>query len=367
MNLVIPLRLIVGSICFLYLILPLAFVSSIRVVMGLDPITTSDYLIGALYSTWTFLIVFLVPREIVIRSEDLEIHRTSAWVLAWLSILASIFVFVSAMHNVETLIYFNKTAAHTAYEELNTEYGLRLKYNILLCLFLPSSIVTGMRGWGVLFFLAPTVFEVLFSKHNYATHLLIYLFILAWNSRISRRTMLITFSFIVTLLLGIRFTLYSSFQNNAMQSLAAMLGEFTISWQSIPTALTFSGSTYTGPSEWYSDILSRAAGLGYGLAGNPVAEAIFYFRNGALFVLVGAALGFVLMCRASRNSTVGSVAMLVTTYYMRDCFRTGWSLGFSVYLKSVILFTIILLASRALQWTAASRQLRSSMTLERHP
>jgi len=332
-----------GSLCFLYLVLPIAFVPSIREVLGLAPIAISDYLVGSLYSLATFLVVLQAPRDIVIHPNRVKLNESLARAVAWLTILISVFIFANALNSLDTLVYFDKVAAHSAYEEINLEHQLRLKYNVLLCVFLLSSITARMRAWGVLFFVAPVLFEVVFSKHNYATHLLTYLFILTWNSKVSRKVLISGFTLAIVALLGIRFTFYADFQNGAMQSLAAMLGEFTISWQSIPSALIYTGPTFTGPTEWYSDVISNAAGLEIGLAGNPVAEAVFYFGDWAGLALVGGALGFVLAAHESRRTFTGGVAMLVATYYLRDCFRTGWSLGFSVYLKSLVIFAAVTL------------------------
>lgn len=366
MKLILPIRLIAGSLCFLYLILPLAFVTSIREVLSLAPVAQSDFLIGALYSICTFLIVLLVPRNIVIRSDALKMNRGIARVIAWLTILLSAYFFANALRGIEieALIYFDKVAAHAAYEELNAEFGLRLKYNVLLCLFLVTSLKANLRGWGTLFFVAPVMFEIAYSKHNYATHLLTYLFILAWNSHVSRKAVLVTFATMVGALLAARFIFYADFQNDPMQSLAAMLGEFTISWQSIPSALGYTGSTYTGPTEWYSNIISNAASLEIGLAGNPVAEAIFYFGDWAAFGVIGGALLFVLLVRASARNFAAGIALLVVTYYMRDCFRTGWSLGLSVFAKSFVIFSLIALGSMAIHYLGS--RLSGRVYLQHH-
>lgn len=350
MNLIIPVRLIAGSLCFLYLVLPIAFVPSIREVLGLSPIGTWDYFIGSCYSILTFLIVLLAPRSVVIRSSQLTLNDSVARIIAWASVFTTVYLFAKVLLGLDTLIYLDKVAAHIAYEEINFEYGLRLKYNVLLCVFLLCSFKARLKGWGGLFFVAPVLFEVIFSKHNYATHLLIYIFILTWNSRFSRRAVLVVFTVVAVILLGLRFYFYADFQSDAIQSLAAMLGEFTISWQSIPGALTFQGGTFTVPNEWYSDVLSKAAGLEIGLAGNPIAEAIFYFGDWAgLMVVVGVA-GFVLATHVSRYYFAGGIALMVTTFYLRDCFRTGWSLGGSVYLKSLILFGMMTLLFRGIDW-----------------
>lgn len=362
MNLIIPFRLIAGSLCFLYLILPLVFVASIREVLTLAPVASADLAIGAFYSICTFLIVILVPRVIIIRSDALKMKRGAALMIAWLTIFVSIYLFANALSDLDTLIYFDKVAAHEIYEELNTKYGLRQKYNVLLCLFLITSLKACMRGWGVLFFAAPTMFEVVFSKHNYATHLLIYMFILTWNSRASRKAILITFAAMVGTLLSVRFVFYSDFQSDSVQSLAAMLGEFTISWQSIPSALSYSGSRYTGQTEWYSDIISKAAGLEIGFAGNPVAEAIFYYGDWAGLGVVGGALLFVLSAWASARNFSAGVAMLVVTYYMRDCFRTGWSLGLSVFVKSFVIFSFITLGLTAINLLGSRLSARTSLS-----
>ncbi|TXD99726.1 hypothetical protein FUT87_02090 [Mitsuaria sp. TWR114] len=361
MNLIVPFRLIAGSLCFLYLILPLLFVTSVREVLTLAPVPPADFAVGTIYSICTFLIILLVPKDIVIRSDALKMGQGVARAIAWLTILLSAYFFANALRGLETLIYFDKVAAHAAYEELNATYGLRLKYNVLLCLFLMTSLKAGMRGWGALFFVAPILFEVVFSKHNYATHLLTYLFILTWNSRVSRKAVLISFAAMVGTLLTVRFIFYSDFQNDPVQSLAAMLGEFTISWQSIPSALSYSGSTYTGPTEWYSDIISNAAGLEIGLAGNPVAEAIFYFGDWAGLGVVGGALLFTLLARASARNFAAGIALLVVTYYMRDCFRTGWSLGLSVFAKSVVIFSVITLGLMAIHYLGSRLSPRASL------
>lgn len=350
MNLVIPFRLIAVSLCFLYLILPLVFVASIREVLALAPVAPSDLAVGATYSLCTFLIILLVPRIIVIRSDALKMKRSVALSIAWLTIFLSAYFFAHPLRELDTLIYFDKIVAHATYEDLNVEYGLRMKYNLLLCLFLVTSLKAGMRGWGALFFVVPVLFEVVFSKHNYATHLLTYLFLLTWNSRVSRKAVLITFAAVVVTLLAVRFIFYSDFQNDPMQSLAAMLGEFTISWQSIPVALSYSGSSFIGPTEWYSDIISNAADLGIGLAGNPVAEAIFYFGDWAGLGVIGGALLFMLSAWASTRNFVSGIAMLFATFYMRDCFRTGWSLGLSVFAKSFVIFSFITLGLMAIDF-----------------
>lgn len=359
MNLIIPFRLIAGSLCFLYLILPLVFVTSIREVLALAPVAPADLAIGSFYSISTFLIILLVPRVIVIRSDTLKMNRRVALAIAWLTIFVSAYFFANALRGLDTLIYFDKVAAHAIYEGINEEYGLRLKYNILLCVYLVTSLKAGMRGWGALFFVVPTLFEVVFSKHNYATHLLIYLFILAWNSRVSRKAVLITFAIMVGTLLSVRFSFYSDFQNDTLQSLAAMLGEFTISWQSIPSALGYSGSNYADPTEWYSDIISKATGLEIGLAGNPVAEAIFYLGDWAGLGVIGGALLFMLLARASTRNLAAGIAMLVVTYYMRDCFRTGWSLGLSVFAKSFVIFSLITLGLMAINQCGSRLSSRS--------
>ena len=350
MNLVIPFRLIAVSLCFLYLILPLLFVASIREVLALAPVAPSDLAVGATYSFCTFLIILLVPRIIVIRSDALKMKRGVALAIAWLTIFLSAYFFTIPLRELDTLIYFDKIVAHTTYEDLNVKYGLRMKYNVLLCLFLVMSLKAGMRAWGALFFVAPILFEVVFSKHNYATHLLIYLFLLAWNSRVSRKAVLITFATVVGALLAVRFIFYSDFQNDPMQSLGAMLGEFTISWQSIPVALSYSGGSFIGPTEWYSDIISNAAGLEIGLAGNPVAEAIFYLGDLAGLGVIGGALLFVLSAFAATRNVAAGIAMLVVTFYMRDCFRTGWSLGLSVFAKSFVIFSLIVLGLTAIDF-----------------
>ncbi|UDF37413.1 UNVERIFIED_ORG: hypothetical protein LHJ69_10200 [Shinella sp. XGS7] len=360
MNIRLPIRLIAGSLCFLYLVLPIVFVPSVREVLGLTPIAAGDYFIGAFYSLLTFLIVLQAPRDVVIRPGELRLHESVARAIAWLSILGSAYFFANALLSLDTLIYFDKVVAHMAYEEINLEHRLRLKYNMLLCVFLLSSIKARMKGWGTLFFLAPVLFEVVFSKHNYATHLLTYLFLLTWNSSVSRRTVVTVFTLAVLTLLGLRFAFYSDFQNSAMQSLAAMLGEFTISWQSIPSALTFHGSTFTSPNEWYSDVISSAAGLEIGLAGNPVAEAVFYFGDWAGPMIVASALGFVVVAHGSRQSLTGGIALMVTAYYLRDCFRTGWSLGASVYLKSLVIFLTATLFVNGTRWLATTMSERAS-------
>lgn len=344
----------------MYLILPMVFVSSIRKVLALSPIPPADFAVGAFYSICTFLIILLVPKNIVIRSGAFKMHRAVARVIVWLTILLSAYFFVNALRGLETVIYFDKVAAHAAYEELNSEYGLRLKYNILLCLFLAASLKAGMRGWGGLFFVVPILFEAVFSKHNYATHLLTYLFLLTWNSRVSRKAVLISFATIVGTLLAVRFKFYSDFQNDPAQSLAAMLGEFTISWQSIPAALSYSGSTYTETAEWYSDIISNAAGLEIGLAGNPVAEAIFYLGDWAGLGVVSGALLFMLLAKVSARNFAAGVALLVATYYMRDCFRTGWSLGLSVFAKSFVIFLAITLGLMAIHSLGSRRSANAS-------
>lgn len=361
MNLIVPFRLIAGSLCFLYLVLPLVFATSVREVLALAPTPPADFAVGALYSICTFLIILLVPKDIVIRSDALKMNHNAARVIAWLAILLSAYFFADALRELDTVIYFDKVAAHAAYEELNSEYGLRLKYNVLLCLFLVASLKAGMRGWGALFFVAPILFEVVFSKHNYATHLLTYLFLQTWNSRVSRKAVLISFTTIVGTLLAARFIFYSDFQNDPAQSLAAMLGEFTISWQSIPSALSYSGSTYTGTTEWYSDIISNAAGLEIGLAGNPVAEAIFYFGDWAGLGVIGGALLFMLLARASARNFAAGVALLVATYYMRDCFRTGWSLGLSVFAKSFVIFSVITLGLMAIHFLGSRLSANASI------
>ena len=347
MNLIIPFRLIAGGLCFLYLILPLVFVNSMREVLALSPIPPADFAVGAFYSICTFLIILLVPKSIVIQSHTLKMDRDVARAVAWLTIVLSTYFFANAARELEALIYFDKIVAHKDFEELNAAFGLRFKYNVLLCIFLVVSTKAGMRVWGCLFFVTPVLFEVVFSKHNYATHLLTYLFLLAWNSHFSRLTILTSFSIVVGMLLAVRFIFYSDFGDDWMQSLAAMLGEFTISWQSIPSALSYSGSTHTGPTEWYSDIITNAVGLDIGLAGNPVAEAIFYFGDWGGLVVVGGALLFMLLSRASARSFAAAMALLVVTYYMRDCFRTGWSLGLSVFVKSFVVFSIIMLGLKA--------------------
>jgi hypothetical protein len=339
--LVVPIRLIAGGLCFLYLVLPIVFVPSIREVLNLSPINPIDYIIGSLYSLFTFIFVLLIPREIVINGNKLDINRDVACALTWLIIFLSIYFFGIAINEVDTSMYLDKGLAHTVYEDMALQQGLRLKYNVLLVFFLMTNTRAGMPIYGVLFFLPPAMLEVGFAKHNYATHLLTYLFIFAWNSKISRKNIMIAFAFAVIALLGIRFTIYASFQIDAIQSLAVMLGEFTISWQSIPAALGYAGDISVGQAEWYSDALTRAAGLDIGLAGNPVAEAVFYFGDGAGLVLLLAGLGFVLVTRFSSRSFVGGISMLVTIYYMRDCFRTGWSLGFAVFLKSLAIYTLI--------------------------
>lgn len=350
MNLIIPIRLIAGSLCFLYLVLPIVFVPSVREVLGLSPITAWDYAIGSCYSVLTFLIVLQAPRNIVIRPTQLNLRESVARSIAWASILTSVYLFANVLLGLDTLIYLDKNAAHTVYEEINFEHGLRLKYNALLCIFLLCSIKARLKGWGALFFVAPVLFEVMFSKHNYATHLLTYIFILTWNSRIPRLTVLLVFTVVVLTLLGLRFAFYADFQSDTMQSLAAMLGEFTISWQSIPAALAFQGSTFTLPTEWYSDVLSKTAGLEIGLAGNPIAEAVFYFGDWAGIMVVVGAAGFILVTHVSRHFFAGGIALMVTIFYLRDCFRTGWSLGGSVYLKSLVLFVLATLLLRGIDW-----------------
>lgn len=362
MNLTIPFRLIAASLCFLYLILPLVFVASIREVLALAPVALSDLVVGATYSFCTFFIILLVPRVIVIRSDELKMKRSIAFRIAWLTILLSAYFFAYAARDIDTLIYFDKIVAHATYEDLNVKYGLRLKYNMLLCLFLIASLKARMRGWGVLFFVVPVLFEAVFSKHNYATHLIIYLFLLAWNSRMSRKTILITFATVVVTLLAIRFIIYSDFQNDSVQSLAAMLGEFTISWQSIPAALNYSNGSYTGPTEWYSDIISNASGLKIGLAGNPVAEAIFYFGDWAGLAVIGGALLFMMLAWTSTRNFAAGIAMLVVTFYMRDCFRTGWSLGLSVFAKSFVIFSLITLGLKAIDFLDSRLSTHTSIT-----
>jgi hypothetical protein len=347
-NLVIPFRLIAVSLCFLYLILPLLFVASIREVLALSPVAASDLVVGATYSFCTLLIILLVPRVIVIRSDALKMKRSVALAIAWLTIFLSAYFFAHPLRELDTLMYSDKIIAHAAYEDLSVKHGLRMKYNVLLCIFLVASLKAGMRGWGALFFVVPVLFEVVFSKHNYATHLLTYVFLLAWNSRVSRKAVLITFTMVVVALLAVRFIFYSDFQNDPMQSLAAMLGEFTISWQSIPVALSYSGSSVIGPTEWYSDIISNAAGLEIGLAGNPVAEAIFYLGDLAGLGVIGGALLFVLSAFAATRNVAAGIAMLVVTFYMRDCFRTGWSLGLSVFAKSFVIFSLIVFGLMAI-------------------
>lgn len=361
MNIIIPFRLIAGSLCFLYLILPLIFVASIREVLALAPIAPFDFVVSAFYSIFTFLIILQLPRVIVINGDAFKMKRIVASAIAWLTVILSTYFFANALSDLDTLLYFDKVSAHATYEHLNNENKLRLKYNVLLCLFLITSLKANMRAWGGLFFVVPILFEAVFSKHNYATHLLTYLFILTWNSQVSRKSILITFATIVGALLGLRFILYSDFQNDFVQSLAAILGEFTISWQSIPSALAYSGDRHAGQSEWYSEIISNAAGLEIGLAGNPVAEAIFYFGDWASLGVVGGALLIVLLAWTSaRNFAVG-MAMLVLTYYMRDCFRTGWSLGLSVFAKSFVIFSFITFGLAAINFLGSRLSARARL------
>jgi hypothetical protein len=351
----IPIRLIMGTICFLYLVLPIPFVHSIREVLGLPVISLWNFSLAVIYSSITFFMVLLFPKEIVIQPQKLDMGKTFSRIVLLITICVSFIIFGVEIINTDApgFIYFDKILSDQIYEAISSEHSLRLKYNLLLAFFLLANVRSGFGVFGVLFFIPPVLFEVIFSKHNYATHLLMFLFVVFWNRDIQRYKLLTSFCLVVIVLLGIRFTFYSSFQDNILRTISAMLGEFTISWQSIPAALTYDGQDKIS-SGWYSDALNRASGLDIGLAGNPVAEIVFYFGDAAMLVLIIAVITFAVIFRLSQRSFVSSLALLLTTFYIRDCFRTGWSLGFSVYFKALLFYVIAIYSIRILKTGALS-------------
>lgn len=172
MQIKIPFRFISMSLAFLYLIMPIIFCYPIRVVLGLPQAYWVDFSLGAVYSVVVFLLFIFMPKVIIIdtcRTQNFD--RSCAFLIL---IITAYFIFVGM--NLDTFFYSDKVAAHLAYEELNEQYHLRAAYNIGLVFVVLSVYSNGFRGYHLFLFLIPVVFEAIYSKHNYATHVLIYLF-----------------------------------------------------------------------------------------------------------------------------------------------------------------------------------------------
>lgn len=337
---IIPIRLMALVLAALYLIVPIPFAVDTREVLGIGPAATSDLVLSAIYGISIFLVFLLLPKEIRIKSS----RQTFSWgIWGFLEILAIFsisIVFGIIIARQQQYGFSDKVLAHFRYEALNADFHLRLIYNICLCVFLSSVVVRGFRWQQVIFFAAPIGLEVIFSKNNYITHFLVFMFLWLWNSKVNRRFVIFLASISVVSLLIVRFLQFASWQSDWMKTIAAMFGEFTISWQSIPVAIEYSRAMiFNAPvGGWYSDVISTFAGLKIGLAGNPAAEMVYYFGDFAILPIMVTAVSFVLLARFAKSNFILSMAFFVIAFYLRDIMRTGLLMGFSIIIKTSIIF-----------------------------
>jgi len=337
-----PYRLIVTVLSFLYLILPIPLSASIRDVLGLPEIDTFIYFISVIYCLMVFGILFGVSKNVIISESKSTFVRKLSFFLVMIAIVLVNLLFIKQIFNQDTYFYFDKTLAHVKYNEISNQFSLRNIYNVGLILLIFNISMCNFKGYQFLFFIFPVLFEMIFSQHNYLTHLLVFLFLWAWNSNLNKKYALFLSVFIVTLLLSVRLYLYSSIQEDFLKTFSAFLGEFTISWQSIPSALSFHGSNYIFSADeiWYSDALTHSINLNIGLAGNPVSEVIFYSGNFAFLSLIFLSIWMIVLSKLAIRSSFIAMAHFVLIFYLRDVMRTGFFLGFSILIKSILIFLI---------------------------
>lgn len=342
-KIIIPLRLMINSLTFLYLVLPGFFSIITSELLEIKLPSETAILISIIYSSLYFIGTFLCKKEIVIRVSQEDNSRMSRIIL--FSILGVMIVFSYVIIMTGINFYFDKTQAHIDYEEINSVYHLRFWYNIFLIFFVWGISQSGLKLRAFIFFLLPLFFEMMYSKHNYATHCLVYLFICGWQAPLLyQKRLMFLFSAVVVSLLMIRFLMFSNFQQNFLNTLAAFLGEFTISWLSIPIAVDLPPRFCSLHQNfiWYSDCLTANVQLHIGLAGNPIAEAVYYFGDFALLFIIFQLSVIVVLSRLSLKSNALAVAWLVFSFYLRDYMRTGFMFEIGILIKAWLIYAMLI-------------------------
>ena len=348
-KLIVPVRIIFSGFAFLYLVLPIPFVDGIRELAGFGPYDNFEYSYISILSIFIFLAVYLIiPNVLSIDKLYIKKNIINFYILFKLLTLFFFIYVIYIIYITGINFYENKVEAHNAYEALSTLYKIRFLFNIILVLLILDLCQNGFSKWHLIFFISPVLLEAAYSKHNYITLFLVYLYIYSINKIKNRKVVYITFFIILVILLFARYILYSSSVGSIYSLLSAIFGEFNLSWQSSFLSFKYSGDHITPlfkQDTWYSDYFTGMEGLPYGLAGNPIAESIFYYGAFlAPFVLMLYLLGLFFIFKLAKKYQIFAVSSIPLIFYSRDFFRFGFSGYISIYIKSIfIIFFLYLL------------------------
>lgn len=337
-NIRIPLRIILYALVFLYIIVPIPFVTGIRDLIGFTPVRPSDQIQIAFFAFCTFSIFLATPKNIFLDfskfKQDFPNVAVGLFVITILQIILYLYLF-----GLQTeYFYDDKVISHKIYEEISQRFNLRTIYNIGLLLLVCDFSQNGFKFRHLLFFIPPAAFEVIYSRHNYLTHLLLYGYFLLYSSRVSSYIKYLVPFLLVIVILLLRFLLYSGSGSDAYSFLSALLGEFNISYQASFFLIDMPAINDSHLYAWYSDIVTSYYNLEFGLSGNPIAEAIYYAGDFYPIYLISAACIIVVILKYSLKNTVLTLSAVVITFYFRDIMRTGFLMFFSIYFKSVLFF-----------------------------
>jgi hypothetical protein len=357
--LIVPVRIIFSGFAFLYLVLPIPFVDGIRELAGFGVYDNFEYTYISILGIFIFFVVSLViPNELLIDKFYIKKNIINIDILFKILTLFFLIYLLYVLHITGINFYENKVEAHNIYESISSLYNIRLLFNIILILLILDLCQNGFSKWHLIFFISPVLLEAAYSKHSYITLFLVYLYIYSVNKIQNRKIVYIAFITILVSLLFTRYILYSSSEGSVYSFFSAIFGEFNLSWQSSFLSFKYSGDQIKPLFQlypWYSDYFTAMESLPYGLAGNPIAESIFYYGEFfAPFILMLYLLGLFFIFKLARKYQIFAVSSIPLIFYCRDLFRFGFSGFISIYIKSLLLIYILFIIKKLYKFKYSS-------------